>query len=916
MKYVVILGDGMADRPFADFQGRTALQMANKPTVDHLASKGIVGMAKTVPDHMPPGSDTANLSVLGYDPERFYSGRSPFEGYSIGVKMADTDVSFRCNFVTLEGSGPYEDMTIVDHSSDEITTAEAAELLDAVIQAFATEEIHFFTGVSYRHLMLWNHGPYSWKLIPPHDILGRRIGDYLPKETAFAEDGSMPNARIVEEMMRKSHALLKDHPVNQTRVARGLRPANSIWIWGEGKKPQLTSFPEKYKKTGSVISAVDLIKGIGLCAGLESIDVEGATGNLHTNFEGKATAAINALKSGQDFVYLHIEAPDECSHRFEPENKIRAIELIDEKIVSPVKRALDELGEEYRIMILPDHPTPLEIRTHSHEAVPFLIYQSSAETDSGVASYDEAACSSTGLLFPKGFLLMDYFMQNEIRVNSYRSTRGGGREYSASEAVLKGIADDGGLFVPTNLPTLRMPLSALLSMDYKSLAYEVMRLYLSDYTEAELKAAIDSAYDEKFDVPEIAPLVIRNDVAFLELYHGRTLAFKDMALSILPYLLTTASKKLGADDEIVILTATSGDTGKAAMEGFADVPGTRIVVFFPENGVSEIQKKQMTTQTGTNTHVVGIHGNFDDAQTAVKKMFTDEALNQRLKAQGKVFSSANSINIGRLIPQVVYYFHAYKQAVEKGYIKLGETLDFVVPTGNFGNILAGYYAMKLGLPVDKLVCASNENKVLFDFLATGTYDRNRDFLLTSSPSMDILISSNLERLLYHLAEEIPTVSASEVVRELMQDLKTKGAYTISDEMKGNLCTFLGGYCSEKETAEAISSLFQSSGYVVDTHTAVGYGTYQELVKKATIKGKSVILSTASPYKFPEAVAQALGLNTADASLKDVVTRLGEASQTEIPYQVRSLETAPILHKTVCEIDEMQKIVEDILGLTP
>ena len=333
----------------------------------------------------------------------------------------------------------------------------------------------------------------------------------------------------------------------------------------------------------------------------------------------------------------------------------------------------------------------------------------------------------------------------------YKSTRNANETATASQAILKGLANEGGLFVPDSIPALDVSLEALAAMDYRQVAYEVMKLMFTDFTEEELKACINSAYDSKFDTPEIAPLVKKAGAYYLELFHGSTIAFKDMALSILPYLLTTSAKKNGVKNEIVILTATSGDTGKAALAGFADVPGTKIIVFYPKHGVSPIQEKQMVTQKGDNTFVVGITGNFDDAQTGVKKMFSDTELAAYMDEKGYQFSSANSINIGRLVPQMVYYVYAYTRLVADGTIKAGDKINVVVPTGNFGNILAAYYAKEMGLPIAKFICASNDNKVLYDFFTTGTYDRNREFILTTSPSMDILISSNLERLIYKIA---------------------------------------------------------------------------------------------------------------------------------------------------------------------
>jgi 2,3-bisphosphoglycerate-independent phosphoglycerate mutase len=405
MKYIVILGDGMADYPVEQLGDKTPLQYAVKPTIDYMVKHGILGMVKTVPEGMPPGSDTANLSVMGYDPRKYYSGRSPFEAASMGVEMLNTDITFRCNVVTLSEDKPYEEKIMIDHSADEITTAEAAELIKAVNEYLSTESIKFYPGVSYRHLMIWDRGPYEWNLTPPHDILGKRVKDYMPKGL---------QSEIIEQMMKKSSEFLSQHEINKKRIKKGLRPANSIWIWGEGKRPLLSNFYDKYKLKGSVISAVDLIKGIGICAELDSIDVEGATGNIHTNFVGKAYAALEELSKGKDFVYIHIEAPDECGHRYEVENKPRAIELIDSQIIKVIKDELDRTGVAYRMMILPDHATPLVLRTHTSEPVPFLIYQSNKEYDNQTQTYDESCGSSSKLYFPEGHKLMDYFIKGKL----------------------------------------------------------------------------------------------------------------------------------------------------------------------------------------------------------------------------------------------------------------------------------------------------------------------------------------------------------------------------------------------------------------------------------------------------------------------------------------------------------------------
>lgn len=491
----------------------------------------------------------------------------------------------------------------------------------------------------------------------------------------------------------------------------------------------------------------------------------------------------------------------------------------------------------------------------------------------------------------------------------YKSTRGKEETVTASMAILKGLSEDGGLFVPTEIPKLDVPMDELAKMSYQETAYEVMKCFLTDFTEEELKNCINNAYDEKFDTKEIAPLHEADGAYFLELYHGATIAFKDMALSILPHLMTTAAKKNQVKNEIVILTATSGDTGKAAMAGFADVPGTKIIVFYPKHGVSPIQEKQMVTQKGNNTYVVGITGNFDDAQTAVKKMFNDKDLEAELDAAGYQFSSANSINIGRLVPQVVYYVYAYAKLLENEEIKAGEKINVTVPTGNFGNILAAYYAKQMGVPIAKLICASNENKVLFDFFKTGVYDKNREFILTSSPSMDILISSNLERLIYTIAGQDAGKNA-----ELMRQLKEEGVYEITEEMRGQLGDFVGGFATEEETKETIKNTYEKTGYVMDTHTAVAAHVCAQYRKESGDEKKCLVASTASPYKFIHSVMTAIDDKYAKKDEFELIDELSALSATEIPNAIKEIRNAQIRHNRECDSDKMKEIVKEILNV--
>ena len=491
----------------------------------------------------------------------------------------------------------------------------------------------------------------------------------------------------------------------------------------------------------------------------------------------------------------------------------------------------------------------------------------------------------------------------------YRSTRDNKVSVTASKAILKGLAEDGGLFVPEMIPALDRSMDELAGMSYRETAYEVMKLFLTDFTEDELKDCIAKAYDEKFDTEEIAPIKEADGAYYLELFHGATIAFKDMALSILPHLLITSAKKNQVKDEIVILTATSGDTGKAALAGFADVPGTKIVVFYPKNGVSPIQEKQMVTQKGDNTFVVGIKGNFDDAQTGVKKICGDKALEAELAEAGFRFSSAHSINIGRLVPQVVYYVYAYAKLYAAGKLAKDERLNVVVPTGNFGNILAAYYAKNMGVPIGKLICASNDNKVLYDFFATGTYDRNREFILTTSPSMDILISSNLERLIYRIAGADDAVD-----RELMENLSVSGKYAVTDEMKTQLTDFYGNYASEAETAAEIKEVYDKTGYVLDTHTAVASKVRRKYAAETGDGTKTMIASTASPYKFTRSVMNAIDIKYDSMSDFELVDELNRISGVAVPRAIEEIRTAPVLHDTVVEVDDMKDTVKKFLGI--
>lgn len=496
----------------------------------------------------------------------------------------------------------------------------------------------------------------------------------------------------------------------------------------------------------------------------------------------------------------------------------------------------------------------------------------------------------------------------------YTSTRNKNIKVTASQAIAQGISEEGGLFVPCELPEFSLEkINTMVSMDYISRAKTVLREFLTDFTQEELDYCVSGAYSaEKFSSAKIAPTVSINEKEnILELWHGPTCAFKDMALQLLPYLMTVSAKKTADGKTIVILVATSGDTGKAALEGFKDVENTKILVFYPVDGVSPMQKLQMTTQEGSNVSVCAINGNFDDAQSAVKSIFTNDEIKKKLAEKNMMFSSANSINWGRLVPQIVYYFSTYCDLLETGKIKLGEEINVVVPTGNFGNILAAYYAKNMGLPIKKLICASNSNNVLTDFLATGEYNKNRDFYTTTSPSMDILISSNLERLLYHMCGE-----DDKIVNDLMGRLSADGVYKVSDALIEKIqSVFVGGCSSEKDVDETIRKHFEKYGYLCDTHTAVAVQVYENYVKETSDDIVTVIDSTASPYKFSKSVLSALkGGNISALDEFDMVEELNTSTDFEVPQPLKALRDKKIRFSNVCDKENMSDMVFKLLQL--
>ena len=474
----------------------------------------------------------------------------------------------------------------------------------------------------------------------------------------------------------------------------------------------------------------------------------------------------------------------------------------------------------------------------------------------------------------------------------FRSTRGLDKEIPSAEAIINGIAKDGGLYVPDEFPKVYDKLKENTNIKYEELAFKVINEYFTDIDDAELMGAINDAYNNRFDVK------VKNN--FLELYHGPTCAFKDAALLFLPQIMKRAKKNQGIKEEVTILTATSGDTGKAALEGFAGVDGFKVVVYYPKNGVSAIQERQMSSQEGDNVKVIGIKGNFDDAQTGVKQIFGDDDFKAKLAQKGYILSSANSINIGRLVPQIVYYFYGYFNLVNQGVIKLDDKINVVVPTGNFGNILAGYYAKQMGLPIDKFICASNENKVLTDFFETGVYDKKRELILTESPSMDILVSSNLERLLYEASGRNP-----EIVSELMNSLNAKGVFEVNDKVKSFIKEFYGNFATTDEVYAAIKEEYEKQNYVMDTHTAVAHVVKNKYVKETGDDKPALVLSTASPYKFPRSICNALNIDVKDIDDFKVLTKLHEETKTDIPKNLANLENAKVLHDEVWDKSQMK-----------
>lgn len=489
----------------------------------------------------------------------------------------------------------------------------------------------------------------------------------------------------------------------------------------------------------------------------------------------------------------------------------------------------------------------------------------------------------------------------------YKSTRGSSELITSSEAIIKGMSEDGGLYIPVRIPKIDIPLQELMNLSYAQLANYILKKFLTDFSEEEIGECINKAYSNNFNLEEVVQVCRIEDKFYLELYHGPTLAFKDMALSLLPHLLKTALNKHKITKEIVILTATSGDTGKAALEGFKNVERTKIIVFYPDKGVSEIQKRQMITQEGNNTYVTSIEGNFDDAQDGVKEIFNDKEYKEFLYENNYILSSANSINIGRLVPQIVYYFYAYLDMLKKKEIENNEQVNIVVPTGNFGNILAAYYAKEMGLPVNKLICASNENNVLYDFIKTGVYDKQREFKITASPSMDILISSNLERLNYYLSGK-----NEKILSGFMEKLSLEGKYELTEGMKVGLKDFYAGFATDQETFESIKEVYEEFHYVMDTHTAVAHSVYKKYKEGTEDNTKTIIVSTASPFKFTRSVCNSISIDTEGFDDFELINELSKTTGLKVPASINDLKNRKIIYKDVCKKENMKSVVNNFL----
>lgn len=802
MKHIIILGDGMSDEPLADYDNKTPLQMAKKPHIDWLAKNGRSGLFKTVPETMHPGSEIANMAVLGYDVEKVFEGRGVLEAASMGVELQSGDLALRCNLLTIENE------KIKNHSAEHISSEEAATLIQFLNERLGNETIQFYSGVSYRHLLVVKNGLKFLDCTPPHDVTGTPFRDVLVQaQTVEAQK----TADLLNSLILESQKLLSGHPINIARKARGKDPANSIWPWSPGYKPAMPTLKEMFGiEKSAVISAVDLIHGIGVYAGMDVIHVEGVTGLYDTNYEGKAKAAIDALKT-HDFVYLHIEASDEAGHEGDVELKTRTIEYLDERVVKYILEETAKMDEPVTIAILPDHPTPCALKTHTRDAVPFTIYNRDIQADD-VEVYDEFDVRKGAY----GTVQGDEFIRlllSSSKMNYY-STNKETPEVSLKEAVIKGLAADKGLFMPERIKKFEPSFfDNIQNLTFQEIAYEVaLKFFGEDIQHKKLKEIVYETLE--FDCPLVK---VTDSIYALELFHGPTLAFKDVGARFMARLLNYFMAD--RTQQVNVLVATSGDTGSAVANGFLGVDGIHVYVLYPKGKVSRIQESQFTT-LGQNITALEIDGTFDDCQHLVKTAFLDGELNEKL-----ILTSANSINVARFLPQAFYYFNAYARLKEMKVIEDKEIV-FSVPSGNLGNITAGLFAREMGLPVSGFIAANNANRVVFDYLKTGKF-QPKPSVETVANAMDVGAPSNFVRIL---------------------DLYGHSHKIISEIIKGY-------WYSDEEIEKIIKSTFDETGYMCDPHGACAYQSLQESLGKNQI---GVFLETAHPAKFLERMDEILG----------------------------------------------------------
>jgi threonine synthase len=808
MKYIIILGDGMADEPVEALGNRTPLQAAHTPAMDLLARLGRSGLLHTVPEGMSPGSEVANLAVLGYDVPNILEGRGSLEAASMGIEIAPDEMALRCNLITIE------DGKIKNHSAGHISNEEAVILIQYLNENLATEKVRFYPGVSYRHVLKIKNGDKQLICTPPHDVPGTAFVKVLVQSK---NPEAQSTAGLLNNLILRSQDLLENHPVNLKRKAEGKDPANSIWPWSPGYKPQMKKLSEIYPvRSGAVISAVDLIKGIGIYAGLENIEVPGATGLYDTNYEGKAQAALAALKE-KDFVYLHVEASDEAGHEGNALLKVKTIEYLDSRILKPVMEETKKWSEPVAIALLPDHPTPCRIKTHTSAPVPFVIYKP-GETPDDVTHFDEFSARKGiyGLLKGDEFirlLLTDTRQTMYHTPMKYYSTNRCAPEVDLQEAVIKGLAADKGLYMPKVIPALPDSFYENISnLSFHEIACEVAHAFFGGDVDADTlrNIVVDTL---NFDTPAVK---ISGAIYSLELFHGPTLAFKDVGARFMARLLKYFIEKRGLDD-VNVLVATSGDTGSAVANGFLGVDKIHVYVLYPKGKVSAVQECQFTT-LGQNITALEIDGTFDDCQALVKSAFMDKELNEKMQ-----LTSANSINVARFLPQAFYYFHAYAQLKRDG---IEKDIVFCVPSGNFGNLTAGLIALQMGLPVKRFIAANNTNDIFLQYLHTGFYNP-RPSVQTLANAMDVGDPSNFARIL---------------------DLYNHDYKAITQIISGFSC-------DDESIRKTVKTCYEETGYLLDPHGACGYSALQSGLQA---NETGVFLETAHPAKFKDTIENIIG----------------------------------------------------------